>query len=181
MRKRNIASHLELTMMIKTIIVDDEPRAIELLRGYIDRIPQLTHLQSFQNPLEALQYISKNDVDLVFLDVNMPEISGISFIKSLIKKVHIILTTAYSEYAVESYNYDVDDYLLKPISFERFVKAISKIAVEEPQIADDKEGELLFVKTGYEKVKIIIDDIVYLEKDGNYMTYHTRTKKVLTR
>jgi two-component SAPR family response regulator len=112
--------------MIKCIITDDEPHAIELISSYINKVDTLELVYSSTSPVEAFQYIQKNTVDLVFLDIHMPELDGIQFLKLLGGKSKVILTTAYPEHALEGYEHDVIDYLLKPIMFDRFLKAVTK-------------------------------------------------------
>lgn len=167
-------------MILKAIIVDDEPKAIELLENYCDRIPNIECMQTFRNPVEAILYIEKQKPDIVFLDINMPNLSGIQAAKIIPKSTHIIFTTAYAEYAVESYELNAKDYLLKPITFQRFVKAIDKL---KPSIntKDTKTSERIIIKSGYQTFQIAAETILYLEKEGNYMTYHTTTKKILAR
>lgn len=164
--------------MISCIIVDDEPKAIELLETYVERTPSLICEATFRNPVEALTYLGKHKVDLVLLDINMPLLSGISFLKTMQQNTEVILTTAYSEYAVESYEYKVLDYLLKPITFDRFFKAVSKVS--ERDIPEDKPNHI-YIKDGYKNVKLALDDILYLEKQSNYIVYYTADKKVMSR
>lgn len=179
-------------MKLKCIAVDDEPRALEVIKEYIEKIPFLKLCDTFRNPLKAFEYVKQNKVDLIFLDINMPNLSGIQFIKSLTNKPNIILTTAYSEYAVESYGLDVLDYLLKPIEFDRFVKAANK-AYDNSQIKENEEVKLpqsdesnqskakdfIFVKSGTQLLKIDIDQIKYIKGLGNYMSLYLEDKKVL--
>ena len=170
--------------MIKSIIIEDEYNAIELLKGYIDKVPFLECLESFRNPIEAISFLQNNQVDLIFLDINMPELSGISFLKAVKQRPAVILTTAYSEYAVESYEYDVQDYLLKPISFERFLRSVTKIETDKKDSSENdsvSQPEYIYVKDGYENIRVSVDDILYLEKDGNYITYHIPEHKLLSR
>ncbi|MDH7447133.1 LytR/AlgR family response regulator transcription factor [Aquimarina sp. 2201CG14-23] len=168
--------------MISSVIIDDEPNAIELLKGYIEKLPFIACVHSFRNPIEALVYLKENTVDLIFLDINMPQLSGISFLKTLEKPPKIILTTAYAEYAVESYEYQVADYLLKPISFERFLKALLKIqqVIEQPE-GLKKINTTVYVKSGQQQYKTDLKDILYLQKDGNYITYYTSNRTILAR
>ncbi|WP_438422766.1 LytR/AlgR family response regulator transcription factor [Aquimarina macrocephali] len=168
--------------MITAVIIDDEPNAIELLQGYIKKLSFVECIHSFRNPIEALVFLKEYDVDLIFLDINMPQLSGISFIKTLENPPKIILTTAYSEYAVESYEYQVTDYLLKPISFERFLKAVLKIkdTIEEPKLEEVANG-IIYIKSGQQQFKTKIEDILYLQKDGNYISYITKDKNILAR
>ena len=132
--------------MINCIIVDDEPHAIEVLVHYVKQTPHLHLVASFTNPIEALQQLIKQKVDLVFLDIQMPEISGIDFIRAIQGKSKVILTTAYSEFALEGYDLYVVDYLLKPIRFPRFLAAVQK-AVEQINAVTEQEDDYIFVKT----------------------------------
>lgn len=181
-------------MKLKCIAVDDEPRALEVMKEYIEKIPFLELCDTFRNPLKAFEYVKQNEVQLIFLDINMPNLSGIQFIKSLTNKPNIILTTAYSEYAVESYGLDVLDYLLKPIEFDRFVKAANK-AYDQTELIENIEGvnypptiesgenksnDFIFVKSGNQLLRIDIDQIQYIEGSGNYMSLYLEDKKVLT-
>jgi len=166
---------------LKVIIIDDEPRAIDLLKGYLEHFNGMELVATFRNGLKAFEYLSKEKVELVFLDINMPHISGISLSKMIEKEVKIIFTTAYSEYAVESYEIQAVDYLLKPISLERFTKAISKVissSVKAPVLAKEN---LILVKSGSEVFRIKSEEINYIEKDGNYSTYHLGHKKIISR
>ena len=177
------------------IIVDDEPMARNLLKAYVEKTPNLTALAMFGNPLEALVFLQETEVDLLFLDVQMSELTGISLLKVLKKKPTVILTTAYSEYAIEGYELDVTDYLLKPITFERFLKAVEKaslkIATEKaaelvqtsaemvanPTVAND--NHFIFVKDGRQLVKVNLSDILYIEGLKDYVKIHT-AQRIIT-
>lgn len=165
---------------MKAIIVDDEPKAIDLLSSYLQYFNSIELVASFRNGLKAFEYISKEPVDLIFLDINMPHISGIALSKMLPDDVKVIFTTAYSEYAVESYEIQAVDYLVKPISLERFTKSLSRIISSNVQSLPS-ENHLIQVKSGYETFRLSADQIKYLEKDGNYMTYHCTTQQILAR
>ncbi len=165
---------------MKAIIVDDEPKAIELIKSYLQYFNSIELAATFRNGLKAFEYLNNNAIDLIFLDVNMPHLSGISLSKMIDPKTKIIFTTAYSEYAVESYNVEAVDYLLKPISLERFSKAISKV-LSENITTNDLGLTPLLIKSGSKIFRINPEDILFLEKDGNYMTYHLMGQKVLAR
>jgi two-component system LytT family response regulator len=175
---------------LKCLIVEDEPLARNLLVAYVNKISYLTLVEACSNPLAALEILRKNQIDLLFLDIQMPEITGISLLKTLQKKPLVILTTAYSEYAIESYELDVVDYLLKPITFDRFLRAVDKasqrIAVPQEAVAANHEKAVdtsqpyFFVKDGTKLVKILWDEILYVEGLKDYVTIHTRTQKVVT-
>ncbi|MFK7907357.1 MAG: LytR/AlgR family response regulator transcription factor [Chitinophagales bacterium] len=146
------------------IIIEDQPPAQRILKKFIEDIGTLQLKATFSNPLEALEFLKSESVDLIFLDIHLPKISGIDFLKVLSDSPHIILTTAFPDYALESYEFSVVDYLLKPFSFQRFVKAISKI----PQKATPTNSNHLFIKSGYEHIKITINDILYIQSDTDY-------------
>jgi two-component system, LytTR family, response regulator len=165
---------------MKAIIVDDEPKAIELLRGYLQHFGSIELVATFRNGLKAFEYISNEPVDLIFLDINMPHISGISLSKMIPRNVKIIFTTAYSEYAVESYEVEAVDYLLKPISLDRFMQAVSKVLNKKIQ-KHEAQTNWILVKSGFETFRIDADEIFYLEKDGNYMTYYCENEKIIGR
>ena len=165
---------------MKAIIVDDEPKAIELLKSYLAHFSKIELAATFRNGLKALEYLSNENTDLVFLDINMPHISGISVSKLIKPETKIIFTTAYSEYAVESYEVEAVDYLLKPISLERFGKAMSKILVAD-EAAEVAATDVLLIKSGHRTHRVQSDDILYLEKDGNYITYHLQDRHILAR
>jgi two-component system, LytTR family, response regulator len=172
---------------INCLIVDDEPLARNLLTDYVRKVPYLNLIKACSGPLEAMEELRKNPVDLLFLDVQMPEITGISFLKSLQKKPLIILTTAYSQYALEGYELDVLDYLLKPITLERFLRAVDKVnqrlstvPVVAKQEAEAPNNAYIFVKDGTKLVKVRFEDILYVEGLKDYVTIHTRQQKVIS-
>jgi DNA-binding LytR/AlgR family response regulator len=165
---------------MKAIIIDDEPKAIELISSYLSHFNSIELVASFRNGLKAFEYISKQPVDLIFLDINMPHISGISLSKMLPKNVKIIFTTAYSEFAVESYEIQAIDYLMKPISLERFTKSISRVFSSNEQVTENKQ-KVILVKSGFETFRLLSKDILYLEKDGNYVNYHCVNQKIMAR
>jgi two-component system LytT family response regulator len=168
--------------MINCIIVDDEQHAIDILRHYIEQTPQLRLAGATTNPMEGLQLVATQPIDLVFLDIQMPELSGMDFIKAINGRAKVILTTAYSEFALEGYELDVVDYLLKPIRLPRFLQAVQKLAKEnihEPVAA--QEEEFIFVKTELKGklVKINLCDIDYIEGMKNFVAIHCGTNKIL--
>jgi len=178
--------------MIRCIIVDDKPLAIDILKDYVSKIPFMELTFSTTNPLEALNHVMEGTTDLVFLDIQMPELSGLQFIKIIQGKCKVIFTTAYSEYAVEGFENDAIDYLLKPISFERFYKAAQKaqLAIHgpssyhtsniSPTAAPGKEIEFIFVKTEYKLVRVNIAEILYIEGMQNYVTIYTINDKIIS-
>lgn len=170
------------------MIVEDEPLARNLITEYVKKVSYLNLIKACSSALEAMEVLRANPVDLLFLDVQMPELTGISFLKSLQKKPLVILTTAYSEYALEGYELDITDYLLKPITFERFLKAVDKAnqrmstppATQGTEKPAEAPPNFIFVKDGTKLVKIRWDDILYVEGLKDYVTIHTRTQKVIS-
>lgn len=166
---------------MKAIAVDDEPLALEVVNAHASKVPFLELKGCFTDAFKALEYLQKEEIDLLFLDIKMPDISGIEFFNSLSKKPLLIFTTAYSEHAVTSFEMDAVDYLLKPFSLARFTKACNK-AYELYNLRKGSESsDHLFVKTGYEQVKVLFSDIQYLEASGNYVTFVVKGKKILSR
>lgn len=168
-------------MALKLILVDDEYLGIQVLETYAKQVPGLTVVGKFENPLEALGYIQNNTVDLIFLDIQMPQLSGVSFLKSLAKPPLTAFTTAYSEYAVEAFDLNVIDYLLKPISFERFLKTINKandllkngstpVPINQPDQALTIKADGIFHKIPY-------NQIIYIESDREYVRLFTVAKR----
>lgn len=168
------------------IVIDDEPLAIQLLADYVQKTEGLTLIKTFSNPIKALQFINSQSIDLIFLDVQMPELSGIQLMKILNQQYQIILTTAYNSYAVEGFEYNVADYLMKPIAYDRFLIAIQKVqnrTQSSPQITPSIElpaANFIFVKSEYRVQKINLDEIIYLEGLGDYVAIHTVKGKILT-
>ncbi|HPH46656.1 MAG TPA: LytTR family DNA-binding domain-containing protein [Chryseolinea sp.] len=176
-------------MNLSCLIVEDEPLARNLMTEYVKKVPYLKLVDACSSPLAAMEILRKESIDLLFLDIQMPEITGISLLKALQKKPMVILTTAYSEYALEGYELDVIDYLLKPITFERFLRAVEKAsqrnAVPPPVVMmEGKSSEsiqpFIFVKDGTKIVKVRWDDILYVEGLKDYVTIHTKQQKVVT-
>ena len=166
---------------MKAIAIDDEPLALEVVRSHASKVPYLELTAVFTDAFKALDYMQKEKVDLIFLDIKMPDISGLDFFNSLSKKPLVIFTTAYSEYAVTTFEMDAIDYLLKPFSLARFIKSCNK-AFELYNFRNMAEPlDYLFVKDGYDQLKINYDDILFLEAAGNYVTFTLNDKKVLTR
>jgi len=166
---------------MKAIAIDDEPLALEVIRNLAAKVPFLELQATYTNAFDALPYLQKEQVDLLFLDIKMPDISGIEFFNSLRKKPMVIFTTAYSEHAVTSFELDAVDYLLKPFSLPRFVKACNK-AYEIYQLRNNAtRPDHLFIKTGSEQLKVLYDDILYLEASGNYVSFELKGKSILSR
>ncbi|AEI48714.1 LytR/AlgR family response regulator transcription factor [Runella slithyformis] len=177
-------------MTLTCVVVEDEPLARNLLEQYILKVSHLQLVKSFANPLAALDFLRNNSVDILFSDIQMPEITGISLLKILPKKPLVILTTAYSEYAIEGYELDVLDYLLKPITLERFLKAVEKatqrlsaapsLPASETLMPADPVQASIFVKDGTKLVKIRLNEILYIEGLKDYVAIYTKDKKVVT-
>lgn len=173
-------------MSITCMIVEDEPLARNLITDYVKKVPSLQLVEVCSSPLAAIELLRHKPVDLLFLDIQMPEITGITLLKVLQKKPLVILTTAYSEYALESYDFDVVDYLLKPITLERFLRAVDKASQRliKPAISlqekSSAEPPFIFVKDGTKMVKIKWDDILYIEGLKDYVTIHTTQQKVIS-
>lgn len=163
---------------IKCIIVDDEPLAVSLLENYVEKIPFLELVFWSENPIEALEFIQTNEADLVFLDIQMPELTGINFMKIVGDKMKYILTTAYSEYALEGYEHHVVDYLLKPISFERFNKSVLK-AQERFPLDETKEVNHFFVKSSGQQYRINFEDVFYVESIKDYVNIKTQNQEYI--
>jgi two-component system LytT family response regulator len=172
---------------LNCLIVDDEPLARNLLAEYVKKVSDLNLVKVCSSPLEAIDALRNSTIDLLFLDIQMPDITGISLLKTLNKKPLVILTTAYSEYALESYELDVVDYLLKPITLERFLRAVDKanqraskpVTFQMPE-KQPTEQRFVFVKDGTKLVKVRWDDILYVEGLKDYVTIHTRQQKIVS-
>ncbi len=166
---------------MKAIAIDDEPIALEIIKAHAAKVPFLQLKAEFTDALKALEYLQKESIDLIFLDIKMPDISGIDFYNSLSKRPLLIFTTAYSEHAVTSFEMDAVDYLLKPFSLSRFIKACNKAFELYNFRTASTTADHLFIKTGYEQVKVAYDDILYLEAAGNYVTFVLKDKDILSR
>ena len=184
-------------MILKCIAVDDEPLALDIIEDYISKVPFLELVKRTENAIEALQLVQAGGIDLVFLDIQMPDLTGIQFLKIASGKSNYILTTAYSQYALESYDLNVSDYLLKPIAFDRFYKAVEKVrnqmqkeelaapvAAEPIQslvaIPSTSVQDFIFVKTEHKIQKIQLDDILYIEGLKDYISIFTKSERVIT-
>jgi DNA-binding LytR/AlgR family response regulator len=185
---------------LNCLIVDDEPLARNLLTEYVRKVPYLQLLEACSSPLAAIEVLHHKPVDILFLDIQMPEVTGITLLKILQKKPLVILTTAYSEYALEGYELDVVDYLLKPITFDRFLKSVDKasqrlaqshpappVATPSPEVRPTQAvvsqpyiQPFVFVKDGTKMVKIRWNDILYVEGLKDYVAIHTRQQKIVS-
>jgi len=164
---------------VNCLVVDDEELARTLLENYISRMPHLNLVDKCANPLEALKVLQENTIDILFLDIQMPELSGIDFLKSLQQKPKVIFTTAYSEYAIEGYQLDVVDYLLKPFSFERFVHAVNKAVELLKTNTSSSEKDYILVKAEHKVHKIKFKDIRYIQSMREYVAYFLPVGKIL--
>jgi two-component system, LytTR family, response regulator len=170
--------------MINCIAIDDEPKALEVIERYCAKIDAIYLKASFREPVKAIEFINRENIDLIFLDINMPDISGLQLIATLSARPMVIFTTAYSTYAVESYDLNAVDYLLKPITFERFLMAISKAFNAFPakgKAVKADSPETVFLKSGSQTHHVKVSDILYLEKEGNYITVFLKDKQILLR
>lgn len=174
--------------MLKCLIIDDEPLALTLLEDYISRIPFLKFSSSFVNPLEALISLNKKQCDLIFLDIQMPQLNGIQFMEILNHRSMVIITTAYQEYAIDGFEHNVIDYLLKPFSFDRFFKAVEKAYnARNPNDTLNAYKNMfpsntgyIFVKVENKMVRVELDDIIYIEGLKNYVSIYTKTQRIVT-
>ena len=166
---------------MKAIAIDDEPIALEIIRAHAEKVPFLQLEAVFTDAFLAMNYLQQEPVDLIFLDIKMPDISGIEFFNSLSRKPLLIFTTAYSEHAATSFEMDAVNYLLKPFSLTRFIKGCNKAAELFRARNAAAATDHLYVKTGYEQVKVFYEDILYLEATGNYVNFVLKDKQVLSR
>lgn len=170
------------------IIIEDQPPAQRILKKYIEDVDTLTLKATFADALQAMEYIKSEAVDLIFLDIHLPKMSGIDLLKSIPQLPPVILTTAYADYALESYEFSVVDYLLKPFSFPRFVKAVSKVKSKSELVkAEPKERPThsllrseIFIKSGYEHIRISLDNIMYIKSDADYSEIYLPHRKHLS-
>ncbi len=173
--------------MIKYLIIDDEHIAHDIIKGYCDILPNMELMKHCYDAIEALDYLSTNSVDLIFLDLNMPKLKGFEFLKTLPSPPKIIVTTAYSEFAIESYEFHVVDYLLKPFSFERFLKAVNKVVGLTSIIktssseGNDTTTKRIFLRQNKSYIQVDIATILYIEAAGNYTKISTTTETITIR
>ncbi|HSF52202.1 MAG TPA: response regulator transcription factor [Algoriphagus sp.] len=181
----------EIHMPIKCIIIDDEPLARDVVRRYIQIIPALKLIGEFGNAIEATMFLQEQSVDMIFLDIKMPQLSGIEFVRSLRTMPKIIFTTAHKDYAHEGFELDVTDYLLKPIRFDRFLRAVNKALSQkqhELEIHGITNGEksnpaisFIFLRAERKMKKVLLDDIIYIESDRDYVKVFTENGFIITR
>lgn len=173
----------------KCLVVDDEPMARDILRRYIEKLPVLQLIGECSNAIDALLFLQTNPVDLIFLDIRMPELLGTEFVQSLCNPPKIIFTTAFKEYALDGFELDAVDYLLKPVRFERFLKAVNKAFPKESQEQDDellsrekKTGtDFIYLRVDRKLVKIILSEVLYIESARDYVRVFTKDKSYITR
>lgn len=172
---------------MKCVIIDDEPLAVDLLKDFVSKVDSLELISTFNNAIDAVSFINQNNVDLIFLDIQMPHFSGIEFLNTIEKKPLIIFTTAYSDYAVEGFNLGAVDYLVKPIPFHRFLKAVVRAqqvlnpptvqAISESTTIPELEQDFMFVRAEYENVKMNFADILFIEGLKDYVKIYTTDNK----
>ena len=173
---------------IKCVIVDDEPVARKIIESFVAKIPNLNLVKSCKNAMEAFEVVNTQNIDLFFLDINMPDVSGLSLAKTINKKAKIIFTTAYREYAVDGFDLQAVDYLLKPISFDRFLQAVNKFIETKPEensITKSEENttrnNYIFVRSERKMVKVVFDEILYVESLSDYIKIYTKSSILVTR
>jgi len=173
---------------MKCVIIDDEPLAVELLEDFVRKVDSLELISTFNNAIDAVSFINQNNVDLIFLDIQMPHFSGIDFLNTIEKKPLVIFTTAFSDYAVEGFNLGAVDYLVKPIPFHRFLKSVVRAqqvlnpsttiqAISENTTAPELEQDFMFVRAEYENVKMNFSDILFIEGLKDYVKIYTTDNK----
>lgn len=175
-------------MILKSIAIDDEILALNKIKRFIAKTNFIELVHTFDNAADALAFLKNNEMDLLFLDIEMPEISGFQLLEKLNQKPYVILTTAFDQYALKSYDFEVNDYLLKPIQFDRFLKAAEKVyemvkkdkKISTLPINEEPEKEHIHVKSSGKIIKIFIDDILFIEGMKDYLSIHTNDKRVLT-
>lgn len=167
-------------MEIRCIIVEDEPLALERTKGYVQKLPFLNLLTTFDNATDALVFLQTEVVDLIFLDINLGEISGIRLLETSKINSQVVITTAYPDYAIKGFDLNVCDYLLKPFAFERFVQAVDKVRnnLMKPESLPDKK--FIFVKTEYRLEKVMLDEVLYIEGMRDYRCVYTLNKRIMT-
>jgi DNA-binding LytR/AlgR family response regulator len=172
-------------MQIKCIAIDDEPLALSKLEGFINKIQDLELIRTFDNAIEAVGWLKENSTDLIFLDIQMEQLTGIQFIETTGSNARIILTTAYDQYALKGYELNVTDYLLKPYSFQRFLQAVNKVMEyfakkpENHQLTSENDS-YIFIKTEYRLERVDIDDVLYIEGMKDYLRIYCTDKRIMT-
>jgi DNA-binding LytR/AlgR family response regulator len=178
-------------MQLTCLAIDDEPLALDIMRSYISKIPFLQLVQTCSSALEAMPILQRQPIDLLFLDIEMPEITGVQFVQSLSHRPAVIFTTAYPQYALDGFTLDAVDYLLKPIPFDRFFKAVNKVyeraqlqptpaSVSQPTQAPADSEDFIFVKADYKTLRVNLKDIFFIEGLKDYVIIHTTTRKIIS-
>lgn len=167
-------------MKINCIVIEDEPLALKKITEFIEQLDYLNLLKGFDSAIKAIGFLRNNLVDLIFLDIRMKKLSGIQFLESLKIKPKIIITSAYDEYALKGYELDVTDYLLKPFSFDRFVKSVDKVHNELINNNSNNKPDCIFIKTEYRIEKVKLSSILYIQGMKDYLQIHTTDKKIMT-
>lgn len=167
--------------MLKALAIDDEPMALEVIKSHASKVSFVDLQDTYTDAIKAIEYLQHEEIDLIFLDIKMPDISGMEFAALLPNKPMIVFTTAYSEHAVKSFELDAVDYLLKPFSLARFTKACAKANELWHLRNGGQVQDYLFIKTGYEQVKVFLQDILFLAANGNYITFQLEGEKLLSR
>lgn len=167
-------------MKIQCIIIEDEPLALERVKGFVLKLPFLNLMAAFDNAFDALTFLKTNSVDLIFLDIQMDEFSGIQLLETSTISSQVIITTAYHEYALKGFDLKVTDYLLKPYTFERFVQAVDRVQSVFSKEDNAENKKFIFVKTEYRLEKILLDDILFIEGMRDYRRIHTVNKRIMT-
>lgn len=167
-------------MQIKVIVIEDEPLALKKVVGFIEKIDHLTIVKTFDNAIEAISFLKSNTVDLIFLDIQMEEFTGIQFLEAVKQRPKVIITTAYDKYAIKGYELDVADYLLKPFTFERFLQAVERVSSTHSETQTNSAIDFIFVKTEYRLEKLNLSEILYIEGMSEYLRVVTSNKKIMT-
>ncbi|MTI40875.1 LytR/AlgR family response regulator transcription factor [Fulvivirga lutimaris] len=173
-------------MTLRCVIIEDEPMARKLLLDYCSRVSEIEVVKEFTNGLDALPYLNNNPIDLLFIDIKMPGITGVDLVKTLQNKPKIIFTTAFAEYAVDGFELDATDYLLKPFNFPRFIKAVNKVLshtqASQPNTDGNKNtgGDYIFIKDGRDMVKVPLAEILYIKGQKDYVKFTLRNRKIMS-
>src|SRR6185503_1497802 len=169
---------------LRCIIVEDEPLAVKVLADYVSQVPFLELKGTFKDAILATEFLRENEVDLIFLDIHLPKLKGMAFLKTLTDPPDVIITTAYHQYAVEGFNLNVTDYLLKPIEFERFLVAVNKVRLihgEKEKVQENQDKDFIFLNVQKKKVKILFSEIVYIESQREYIKIVTTKKEYISK
>jgi DNA-binding LytR/AlgR family response regulator len=167
-------------MKLTAIAIDDEPSALEIVTRHAAKVPFLELKATFTDAFQAIPYLQQHAIDILFIDIKMPDVSGIEFVHTLPRAPMVVFTTAYSEFAVQGFDLDAVDYLLKPFSLVRFTRACSK-ALEIKPLRTSEQPTFIFVKTGYEEEKVLLEEILYIEAEGNYLVFVLKGRRLVSR